>query len=335
MTDDAFVLSPPGPSLADERGLAMLATALGPQVMSALDAPDTIEVMANPDGRVWIERHGRGRGPLDLTLAAAHVERVIRLVATLTGAEAHRERPIVSAELPPMANGQGGERFEGVLPPVSRSPCFSIRKPAQVLFRLADYVASGMMSAAQKATLEDAVRAHANILIAGGAGSGKTTLANALLAEIALLDERVVILEDTRELVCAAQDAVALRTRAGVVSLSDLVRSTLRLRPDRIIVGEVRGPEALDLLKAWNTGHPGGVATIHANSAPAALSRLEQLCMEVCERPPTALIEEAIDLVVFITRDKSGLGGRAGRIVADILAPKIVLPAVPRPGRKA
>ncbi len=321
MTEGALVLSAPDPS----RGLAMLATALGPQVMSALDAPDTIEVMANPDGRVWIERHGLGRGPLDLTLAAAHVERVIRLVATLTGAEAHRERPIISAELPPR-----GERFEGVLPPVSRAPCFSIRKPAQVLFRLTDYVTAGMMSAGQKAVLEDAIGTHANILIAGGTGSGKTTLANALLAEIAAIDERVVILEDTRELVCAAEDVVALRTRAGVVSLSDLVRSTLRLRPDRIIVGEVRGPEALDLLKAWNTGHPGGIATIHANSARAALSRLEQLCMEVCERPPTALIEEAIDLVVFIAR-----GGSAGRIVAEIFAPKAASTTFPAPGRTA
>lgn len=315
MTEAALSLPMPDPS----RGLAMLATALGPSIMAALDAPDTIEVMANPDGRVWIERHGAGRGPLDLTLAAAHVERVIRLVATLTGAEAHRERPIVSAELPPR-----GERFEGVLPPVSRSPCFSIRKPAQVLFRLADYVAAGIMTPEHKTALEGAIEARANILIAGGTGSGKTTLANALLAEIAALNERVVILEDTRELVCAAEDVVALRTRAGVVSLSDLVRSTLRLRPDRIIVGEVRGPEALDLLKAWNTGHPGGIATIHANSASAALSRLEQLCMEVCERPPTALINEAIDMIVFIAR-----GGAAGRVVAEILAPK----AASIPGR--
>lgn len=323
MTEGALAFSAPDPSPKDERGLAMLATALGPQVMAALYAPDTIEVMANPDGRVWIERHGLGRGPLDLQLPAAHVERVIRLVATLTGAEAHRERPIISAELPPR-----GERFEGVLPPVSRSPCFSIRKPAQVLFRLADYVAAGMMSAGHKSTIEDAIREHANILIAGGTGSGKTTLANALLAEIAALDERIVILEDTRELVCAAEDVVALRTRAAAVSLSDLVRSTLRLRPDRIIVGEVRGPEALDLLKAWNTGHPGGIATIHANSARAALSRLEQLCMEVCERPPTALIEEAIDLVVFIAR-----GGSAGRIVAEILAPKSQTGTFSLPGR--
>ena len=301
----------------DARGLAMLATALGADVMAALDAPDTIEVMANPDGRVWIERHGSGRAALGLTLAASHIERVIRLVATLTGAEAHREKPIVSAELPPR-----GERFEGVLPPVARSPCFSIRKPAQVLYRLDDYVTQGILIAEQSRTLKDAIAARANILIAGGTGSGKTTLANALLAEIAAHHERVVILEDTRELVCAAEDVVALRTRAGSVSLSDLVRSTLRLRPDRIIVGEVRGPEALDLLKAWNTGHPGGIATIHANSARAALARLEQLCMEVCERPPTALIADAIDLVVFIARDATGAHGRAGRVVEDVFAPK-------------
>jgi len=307
----------PASSARDARGLAMLATALGPQVIAALEARDTIEIMANPDGRVWIERHGSGRAPLGLTLAESHIERVIRLVATLTGAEAHRERPIVSAELPPH-----GERFEGVLPPVARSPCFSIRKPAQVLFRLDDYVAEGILSPDQCDALKAAIAGRANILIAGGTGSGKTTLANALLAEIAALDERVVILEDTRELVCAAEDVVALRTRPGSVSLCDLVRSTLRLRPDRIIVGEVRGPEALDLLKAWNTGHPGGIATIHANSARAALARLEQLCMEICERPPTALIAEAIDLVVFIARDATGAHGRAGRVVEDIFALK-------------
>ena len=154
-------------------------------------------------------------------------------------------------------------------------------------------------------------------MVAGGTGSGKTTLANALLHEIAQLGERVVILEDTRELQCAAEDVVALRTQPGSISLSDLVRSTLRLRPDRIVVGEVRGPEALDLLKAWNTGHPGGIATLHANSAQAALSRLEQLTMEVCETPPRALIAEAIDLIVFVER-----GGPAGRRIPEILAPK-------------
>jgi type IV secretion system protein VirB11 len=149
------------------------------------------------------------------------------------------------------------------------------------------------------------VRERRNIVVAGGTSSGKTTLVNALLAEVASLGERVLILEDTRELRCAAEDVVALRTKPGVASLADLVRSTLRLRPDRIIVGEVRGAEALDMLKAWNTGHPGGLTTVHANSAEAALTRLEQLIQEAVVTVPRPLIAEAIDLIVFI----KGRGG--------------------------
>ncbi len=304
---------PAAPTVDSSRGIAMLATALGPSVASMLDAPDTIEVIANPDGRLWLEQAGKGRIATPHRLEAAEIERVIRLVATLTGTEVTRDRPIISAELPPR-----GERFEGVLPPVARGPCFAIRKPAARVFTLDDYALSGVITADQTNRLREAIINRANIMVAGGTGSGKTTLANALLHEIAQLDERVVILEDTRELQCAAEDVVALRTQPGSVSLSDLVRSTLRLRPDRIVVGEVRGAEALDLLKAWNTGHPGGIATLHANSAPAALARLEQLTMEVCETPPRALIAEAIDLVVFIER-----GGPAGRRIPEIFAPKL------------
>ncbi|MFT3722136.1 MAG: P-type conjugative transfer ATPase TrbB [Hyphomonadaceae bacterium] len=293
------------------RGLAMLATALGQRLIDLLRAEDTLEVIANPDGRVWIERAGVGRMAAGFALGPVETERAIRLVATLTGSEVTREKPIVSAELPPR-----GERFEGVLPPVARAPCFAIRKPASRILTLSDFVRAGVATDLQQALLATAVASRANIIIAGGTGSGKTTLANALLSEIAMLNERVVILEDTRELQCAAEDVVALRTQPGAVSLSDLVRSTLRLRPDRIIVGEVRGSEALDLLKAWNTGHPGGIATLHANSARAALTRLEQLAMEASTSPPTALIAESVDLVVFIER-----GGPAGRRIADIYAP--------------
>ena len=307
-----MTVSLPEPS----RGLAMLMTALGPSIAGMLNAPDTIEVIANPDGRLWLEQAGAGRIPTPHRLEAAQTERVIRLVATLTGAEANRDTPIVSAELPPR-----GERFEGVLPPVSRAPCFAIRKPATRVFTLGDYVSAGIVTHSQAGELRNAVARRANIIVAGGTGSGKTTLANALLDEIARLGERIVILEDTRELQCAAEDVVALRTQPGAVSLSDLVRSTLRLRPDRIVVGEVRGAEALDLLKAWNTGHPGGIATLHANSARAALARLEQLTMEVCESPPRALIAEAIDLIVFIER-----GGPTGRRVREIHAPKAARP---------
>ncbi|MEZ6030337.1 MAG: P-type conjugative transfer ATPase TrbB, partial [Hyphomonadaceae bacterium] len=278
-------------------------------------------------GRVWVERAGRGREAAGIRIEPAETERAIRLVATLTGAEVTRLKPIVSAELPPR-----GERFEGILPPVARGPCFAIRKPAGHVIRLDAYVEAGIVTAAQADALKSAIRARANIIVAGGTGSGKTTLTNALLSEIASLSERVVLLEDTRELQCDADDVVALRTQPGSVSLAQLVRSTLRLRPDRIIVGEVRGAEALDLLKAWNTGHPGGIATLHANSARAALSRLEQLAMEACDSPPTALIAEAIDLVVFIER-----GGPAGRRLTEIYAPKLSTagrkePAAPGPG---
>jgi type IV secretion system protein VirB11 len=293
------------------RGLAMLATALGPSISALLAAPDTIEVMVNPDGRVWVERAVRGREAAGVRLEPGESERAIRLIATMTGSEVSRDRPIVSAELPP-----NGERFEGLLAPVARGPCFAIRKPAATIIGLDDYVANRVMNAEQCAALREAIASRANIIVAGGTGSGKTTLANALLAEVAARGERVVILEDTRELQCAAEDVVALRTQTGSITLADLVRSTLRLRPDRIIVGEVRGAEALDLLKAWNTGHPGGIATLHANSARAALSRLEQLAMEASAGSPRQLIAEAVDLVVFIAR-----GGSAGRRVSEIYAP--------------
>jgi type IV secretion system protein VirB11 len=211
----------------------------------------------------------------------------------------HAAAPIVSAELPPHGDG-AGERFEGLLPPVALAPCFSIRKPAKRLYTLIDYVNDGIMSADTARLLSLAVVARRNILVVGGTSSGKTTLANALLAEMGHLDERVILIEDTRELQCPAADTVALRTRAGLVSMADLVRSTLRLRPDRIIVGEVRGPEALDMLKAWNTGHPGGIATVHANSAVSALYRIEQLVQEAVVTVPRRLIAEAIDMIVFI-----------------------------------
>jgi len=148
------------------------------------------------------------------------------------------------------------------------------------------YVTDEMMPVEQAAFLRSAVRERQNILIAGGTSTGKTTLANALLAEIAATGDRVLVLEDTVELQCVARDHVPLRTRAGVVSMTELVRATMRLRPDRVIVGEVRGGEALDLIKVWGTGHPCGIATIHAGSALGALLRLEQLILEVAVNPP-------------------------------------------------
>ena len=274
---------------------AMLRTAMGKEIAAALADPAVIEVMVNPDGALRLDRLGEGRVDTGARLGAAEVERIIRLVASHVRVEVHAGNPVVSAELP-----ETGERFEGILPPVSVSPCFSIRKPAAKVYTLEDYVTDRILLPVQAEGLKCAVSERRNLLIAGGTSSGKTTLANALLHEMARLDERVILIEDTRELQCTAPDCVALRTKAGVVSLADLVRSTLRLRPDRIIVGEVRGAEALDMLKAWNTGHPGGIATLHANSARAALYRLEQLVQETVVSVPRRLIAEAIDLVVFI-----------------------------------
>lgn len=287
--------------ISGNRRRAMLRTAMGPAVAAALADPRVTEIMVNPDGALRLDRLGEGRSDTGVRMEAAQVERIIRLVAAHARAEVHGDAPIVSAELPPHEEGRAGERFEGVLPPVSTAPCFSIRKPAERLYRLDDYVADGVMTRLAADRLKACVLLRHNILIAGGTSSGKTTLANALLAEMAYLDERILLIEDTRELQSPAADTVALRTRPGVVSMADLVRSTLRLRPDRIIVGEVRGPEALDMLKAWNTGHPGGIATVHANSALSALTRIEGLVQEAVVTVPRQLIAEAIDVIVFVS----------------------------------
>ncbi|MDF1719185.1 MAG: P-type conjugative transfer ATPase TrbB [Minwuia sp.] len=279
---------------SEERRRAMLKTAMGPVIAQALGDPAVIEVMVNPDGKLWIDRLGEGRINIGVRIHPSETERIIRLVASHVRAEVNADNPIVSAELP------SGERFEGLLPPVATGPCFAIRKPATKILSITDYVRDRIMVPIQAEALRKAVRERKNILVAGGTSSGKTTLTNALLAEIADCDERVILIEDTRELQCAAKDCVALRTRAGAVSMGDLVRSTLRLRPDRIIVGEVRGAEALDMLKAWNTGHPGGIATVHANSARSALYRIEQLVQESVTIVPRRLIADAIDMVVFI-----------------------------------
>ena len=301
-------------ALSAARRRAMLRTAMGPAIAAALGRPDVIEIMVNPDGALRVDLLGEGRVDTGVRIPAEQVERIIRLVASQ--AQTETPRPIVSAELPSYGEG-AGERFEGILPPVATAPCFAIRKPAARVYTLLDYVTDGMMSAEAARLLSLAVVDRRTILIAGGTSSGKTTLANALLAEMAHLDERVILIEDTRELHCAAPDTVALRTRPGTamagVTMADLVRSTLRLRPDRIIVGEVRGREALDMLKAWNTGHPGGIATVHANSAVSALYRIEQLVQEAVVTVPRRLIAEAIDIVVFIAG--RGLARRVETIV--------------------
>ncbi|WP_279483701.1 P-type conjugative transfer ATPase TrbB [Aureimonas sp. SK2] len=293
---------------AFERGARMLRTALGSTITQLLEDPAVVEIMLNPDGRLWVDRLSEGLADTGERLSAADGERIVRLVAHHVGAEIHPRSPRVSAELP-----ETGERFEGLLPPVVAAPAFAIRKPAVAVFTLDDYVAAGIMSAGQARVLRDAVVSRANILVAGGTSTGKTTLTNALLAEVAKTTDRVVIIEDTRELQCTAPNLVAMRTKDGVATLSELVRSSLRLRPDRIPIGEVRGAEALDLLKAWGTGHPGGIGTIHAGAGIGALRRLEQLIQEAVVTVPRALIAETIDLVAVL----SGRG--AARRLAELV----------------
>jgi type IV secretion system protein VirB11 len=278
------------------RGARMLRTALVPAIARFLEDPGVVEVMLNPDGRLWIDRLSDGLADTGAKLSVADGERIIRLVAHHVGAEVCADRPRVSAELP-----ESGERFEGLLPPVVLAPTFAIRKPAVAVFTLEDYVAADIMTASQTEILKLAVVERRNVLVAGGTSTGKTTLANALLAEVAKTSDRVVLIEDTRELQCTTPNLVALRTKDGVASLSDLVRSSLRLRPDRIPIGEVRGAEALDLLKAWGTGHPGGIGTIHAGSAIGALRRLEQLIQEAVVTVPRALIAETINVIAVLS----------------------------------
>jgi type IV secretion system protein VirB11 len=293
----------------------MLRTALGLAIAGFLEDSSIVEVMLNPDGRVWVDRLSSGLEDVGVRIPADDAERIVRLVAHHVGVEVHAGNPRVSAELP-----ETGERFEGLVPPVVTAPCFAIRRPAVAVFTLDDYVEGAIMTAAQAQRLRNAVTARKNILIAGGTSTGKTTLVNALLAEIAKTPDRIVLIEDTRELQCASRNLVALRTKDGAASLSDLVRSSLRLRPDRIPIGEVRGSEALDLLKAWGTGHPGGLGTLHAGSAIGPLRRLEQLIQEAVVTVPRALIAETIDLVAVLQ------GRGAARRLAEIAEVDGLLP---------
>lgn len=274
----------------------MLRTALGSAIVGFLEDPSIVEIMLNPDSRLWVDRLSSGLADTGERLSPTDGERIVRLVAHHVGTEVHAGAPRVSAELP-----ETGERFEGLLPPVVTAPTFAIRKPAVAVFTLDDYVRMGIMTSAQAQSLRGAVITRKNILVAGGTSTGKTTLTNALLAEVAKTSDRVVLIEDTRELQCKAPNLVALRTRDGVISLSDLVRSSLRLRPDRIPIGEVRGAEALDLLKAWGTGHPGGIGTIHAGTALGALRRFEQLIQEAVVTVPRALIAETINVIAVLS----------------------------------
>ena len=281
----------------------LLRRQLGPQLLGAMADPMITDIIVNEDGRTWFEAHGRGLFEAGFSITASQVESLIGTVAAALGTVADADHPIVEGELP-----IDRMRFEGLIPPVVRRPCFAMRKPAQVLYTLDDYVRDRIITEGQAEIFHEATDRRENVVISGGTGSGKTTLGGALINEMVARsdpNERYVIIEDTLEIQCCAQNLVQLRTSESA-DLTRLVRATMRLRPDRIIIGEVRGGEALALLKAWNTGHPGGVTTIHANSAKAALTRLSSLVQEAGVPPQPELIAETVQLIAFIARTAKG-----------------------------
>jgi P-type conjugative transfer ATPase TrbB len=290
--------------LIAERKLEALRHALGATVLEALQDPAVVEILANPDGRLVVDRSGQGRRNTGVILSAEARDRTIKLIADYVGESVARETPRLSGVLP-----GSGERFQGLLPPLVAAPAFSIRKRPRMIWTLEDYVRDGVMTAEQSGVLGRAVKDRLNILISGGTGSGKTTLANAVLAQPGFADDRVFLIEDTPELQCSAWDVVSVLTRRAPhpIGVVDLVRDALRMRPDRIVVGEMRdGAAALETLKSWNTGHPGGLSTIHANSVDDVLRRLEDLAIEITAQPPRRAIGQAVDLIVHIRRTANG-----------------------------
>jgi len=278
-----------------------LRRALGTDILAALADDQVVEIMLNPAGDLWTDSHTSGMhciGTIDRVRAMS----IVATVAAMLGTTVTPDNPILECELP-----LDGSRFEALIPPVVPAPTFALRKKAALIFSLTDYVSTGVMTELQATLIKAAVADRKNILIAGGTGSGKTTLANAVLNEIAVIspDHRIVIIEDVLELQCSVKNTVFLRTSATIDQVS-LLRATLRLRPDRIVVGEVRDKSALALLKAWNTGHPGGVGTVHANSTATALIRVGQLIQEAGVPAAPELISEAVDMVISISRNPTG-----------------------------
>lgn len=295
--------------IQDERLLENLRYNLGDTIMNALGEDSVVEIDVNEDGKIWIEHLGEDMmyaGDLD----ASQARMVINLVASSLEAPVSVERPFVEGELV-----LDGSRFEGTLPPIVAAPSFAIRKRASRIFCLEEYVTDGIMPEYLVETFRDLVRQRKNILVVGGTGSGKTTFVNALIKEIASLcpKHRLLILQDTLELQSESENREFLRT-SDHVSMNRLLSICMRKRPDRIIIGEVRDGSALDLLKAWNTGHEGGIATIHANSALEGLTRLEELVGEATIADKSPLIGRSIDVVIYLER-----APRIGRRIREVM----------------
>lgn len=305
---------------------------LGEHVLRLLDDNLTEDILLNPDGSLWVKRMGHGFSRVG-EMPAAQAASALGTIAAWRGTVLNHEHPILETELP-----IDGSRFEGIVSPVARRPIFAIRLRPRRIFSLNDYESDGILTDGADPlnqlrrrddfldgvrglkhgdVIRAAVRARKNILVVGSTGSGKTTLVNAILDSLAELtpQDRVISIEDTTELQCSVKNYLDLRAVGGVTML-DCLRACMRLKPTRIVVGEVRGAEAHTLLKAWNTGHPGGAATVHANDALSGLIRLESLVAEATSAPQQNLIAEAVDLVAFVDEESSV---KAGRKVREVL----------------
>lgn len=283
-----------------DRRIDGLRFAMGAKMLEYLDRPDVVEVFLNPDGKLWAEEFGKMYQIGLMTGTDSMV--FLRKVASALGLKVDKQNAIIEGELP-----TDGSRFEGIAPPVVDQVAFNIRKKASKIYSFKDYTKAGIMPFKIAEMLREAIANRDNILVVGGTGTGKTTFCNAVLNEMEDIcpDARILLMEDTRELQCPLINKVAMRSYEHA-TMQQLLKAMMRLRPDRIVVGEVRGGEALALLKAWNTGHPGGLCTVHANSALKGLARLDGLISEVSLTPQRALIGEAVQLAVFLERTPVG-----------------------------
>ena len=296
-----------------ERRLRVLETCLGRSIMQYMHDDNVTEVMVNPDGRLWLDTFDKGVVPTVVVMEPEDTKRIIYMVADISGQVIDlKVDPSLQANIP-ASRLFSNCRFQSELPPIVNAPSFNIRKHSKIVITLDDYVRQGAMTEMQRQVILDAIHGKKNIIAAGGTGSGKTTLLNAILAEISTLGDRIVTIEDTKELKCTAENYVALST-TDTVDMDNLLRKTLRLSPNRIVVGEVRGKEALTLVDAWSTGHRGGCSTVHSDSAYDTLFRLEDLVSRVSVSSQQAGIARAIDVIVYIERRA------VSRTIAEVLS---------------
>jgi len=292
---------------------ASLKTAVAP-IMSYLTDETVVEIMLNADGRIWVERAGVGLVATDQTMSPGDALRMLRLVATEMNVELSDHNPSLAGKLPIW-----GARVQASIPPIVEAPIFALRKPAKLVFGLDQYVERFILTADEAQALRVAVQGRRNILVGGGTGSGKTTFANALLREVAGTSDRVYLVEDNPELQCAAPNKVQVLVQPPTYTWNRAIMDAMRFRPDRIIVGEIRDGSALEMLKAWNTGHPGGIATVHANDTAAMLDRVCQLIEEVVPAAPRALVAQTINVCVHIRRDPLHPAGRSLTGIDEVL----------------